>query len=156
MSKNLDFVKSYLDMAWSNPPSSLLEAAMKYLADDFKNMDSDGNVLMNKETYLGMSQLLFSAFKDFKWVLKDLMDGDDGVIMVGHFEGIHTGDLDLSAMGAGVIPASGRKIVWPESTVKWGIKNNKVVTQEAVGNSGGMDEFLAVLGAKAPNEKSKA
>jgi hypothetical protein len=55
-----------------------------------------------------MGQLLAASFEDFKWVLRDLREADDGVLMSGHFEGMHTGDLDLSAMGAGVITASGK------------------------------------------------
>lgn len=66
-----------------------------------------------------MGQMLFTAFKDFNWVRSDLRQEGDSVIMSGHFEGTHTGDLDLSAMGAGVIPASGKMIVWPETSVEY-------------------------------------
>ena len=150
MTSKLEVVSKYLDEAWSNPPASNVEASMATYSDDFANLDEDGNVLMDKEAYIGMGQLMFSAFNDFRWVLSDLREEDDGVIMTGHFEGTHTGDLDLSAMGLGVIPASGKKIVWSEAIVKWGVRGDKIVSLEPHGGAGGLGGFLAPLGVEPP------
>lgn len=103
MSSKVDVVRTFIDAAWSNPPSSVIEANQTYLADDFQSLDKDGGVVMNKEVYIGMAQMLLSAFTDFKWVRSDLRQDGDSVIMSSHFEGRHTGDVDLSAMGVGVI-----------------------------------------------------
>lgn len=151
MTRNLDVVRAYIDAAWSNPPSSVMEAEATYLADDFKSLDKDGNVLMDKEAYIGMAHLLFAAFKDFKWVRSDLRQEGDSVIMSGHFEGTHTGDLDLSAVGMGVIPASGEMIVWPKTSVEYKVEGDKIVTEEPYGDARGVEDFLAVLGVKAPS-----
>lgn len=151
MTRNLDVVRTYLGKAWANPPSSVMEANQTYLADDFQSLDEEGNVAMNKEAYIGMGQLMMAAFKDFKWVLGDLHQEGDDVIMSGHFEGMHTGDLDLSAMGAGVIPASGKQIVWPDATVMWKVDGDKIVSQEPYGGSSGIEGFLAPLGVTLPS-----
>jgi len=81
---------------------------MTYLSDDFQSLDKDGNVVENKEAQVGLTQLLVAAFEDFKSVYSDVREEGDSVIVSYHFEGMHTGDLDLSAMGLGIIPASGK------------------------------------------------
>lgn len=151
MTSKLEVVRNYLDAAWSNPPSSNVEASMATYSDDFANLDEDGKVLMDKEAYIGMGRLMFSAFDDFRWVLGDLREDDDGVIMSGHFEGTHTGDLDLSAMGIGVIPASGKKIVWPEATIKWRVRGDKIISLQPYGGASGLEGFLAPLGVNPPS-----
>jgi len=151
MTSKLEVVSKFLEEAWSNPPSSNVEASMATYSDDFAYLDENGNVLMDKQAYIGMGQLTFSAFNDFRWVLEDLREEDDGVIMTGHFEGTHTGDLDLSAMGFGVIPASGKEIVWSEAIVKWRVRGDKIVSLQPHGGSGGIEEFLAPLGVTPPS-----
>jgi predicted ester cyclase len=147
----MDLYKAFFEASWANPPSSLTEANMKYLSDDFQNFDVDGKVIGNKEAYIGMSQLLFAAFSDFKAVYSDLREEGDDVIASYHWEGTQTGDLDLSAMGLGVIPASGKRIVWPEATSVFAIKGVKIVSIKPYGDSGGMEEFLKPLGIAMPS-----
>ena len=151
MSSKSDVYKAYYETSFSNPPSSNLEAIETYFSEDFQSLDKDGNVVMNKEAYVGMVQLLYAAFKDFMYVRSDVREEGDSVIVSGHFEGTHTGDLDLSAMGVGVIPASGQKIVWPESSNYFNIEGDKIVSIKPYGDSGGMEAFLAAQGVKAPS-----
>ena len=107
---------------------------------------------MDRAAYIGMGQLLGSAFTDFKAVYSDVREEGDSVIATYHFEGTHTGDLDLTAMGLGVIPASGKKIVWPEDTSAFKIRGDKVVSIKPYGDSAGVESFLAALGVKLPSE----
>ncbi len=152
MTSPLEVVSAYLDAAWSDPPSSVLAALEEYLSDDFQNLDEDGNVVMNKEAYMGMARLLGAAFDDdFTFVVADLSEADDGALMSGHFEGTHTRDLDMSAMGLGVIPASGEKIVWDDATVKWTVEGDKIVRLEPYGGTAGLAGFLAPLGVELPS-----
>jgi predicted ester cyclase len=97
-----------------------------------------------------MSTLLFSAFTDFKWVLTGLREEGDSVIMSGHFEGKHTGDLDLSSMGMGVIPASGKMIGWPQASVEFKFEGDKVVSERPYGDTSGIEAFFEPLGVKLP------
>jgi hypothetical protein len=146
----IDIVKRYHDSAWADPQSGTLsEASREMLADDFQSLDEDGNVQMDKATYIAMSELMLGSFDDLTYVRTDLTEsGDDSALMTGHFEGTHTGDFDLSAMGLGVIPASGKKIVWPDATIKWIVKDDKIVGNENAGGSAGLEGFLAPLGVK--------
>lgn len=126
------------------PPGNIEESAA-YLSDDFQNVDGDGNVLMDKAGSIGMGQMLHGSLPDFRFVRTNLREEGDFVIMAGHFEGTFKADLDLSAMGAGVIPASGKKIVWSEVSVKITVEGDKIVREEPYGESGGMEAFLAPL-----------
>ena len=148
MTSKVDVIKAYYDSAWVNPPQSTIEAVTTYFSEDFQSLDKAGNVVMNREMLMGMTQLLLAAFKDFKAVYSDLHEEEDGVRMQFHFEGTQTGDLDLSAMGLGVVPGSGNKIVWPEATTKFIVKDDKIVAEREI--SGGMEWFLAPLGVKLP------
>ncbi len=152
MSSKVDVYKAFYEASWANPPSSIMEANMSYLSDDFQNLDQDGNVIMDKEAYIGMTQLLSAALKDFKAVYSDVREEGESVIVSYHFEGTHTGDLDLSAMGMGVVPASGKKIVWPEASSEFKIEGDKIVSIKPYGDSGGMESFLAPLGVTLPSE----
>jgi hypothetical protein len=152
MGTNLDLVDAWHASVYANPPATVKEANDKYLSDNFNALDAQGNVLMNKDAYTGMSQLLFTAFPDYKAVFSEKREEEDGsVVMSFHFEGTHTSDLDLSAMGLGVIPASGKKLVWPESTSRWYIVGDKIVKIQSI--RGGMEDFLAPLGVKIPAHK---
>lgn len=152
-SSAIDVVKGYQEALWGDPQSETrVETASEMIADDFQLLDEDGNVVMDKATLFAMGELMAGAFDDFEYVSTDFTDsGDDTVLMSGHFEGTHTRDLDLSAMGLGVIPASGKKIVWPDSTVKWTVKDDKIVRSEPAGGSTGMKGFLAPLGVEPPS-----
>jgi hypothetical protein len=150
MGSTLGVFKAFIEAAWANPPASVIEANTAYLSDDFQSLDKDGHVQMNKEGYLGMTQMLMSSFKGFKSVYGDLREEGDSVIVDYHFEGTHTRDLDLSAMGLGVIPASGKKIIWPDSTVVFKIADGKIASIKPYGDSGGFESFLAPLGVKLP------
>jgi predicted ester cyclase len=149
MTSKLDVIRAWHDALYANPPSSIVEANQKFLSDDFKNLDKDGTVLMDKQAYLGMAQLLSAAMKDIKWVIDDLREEGDGVVIRSHFEGTHTGDFDLSAMGLGVVPASGKKIVWPDSSARFTIEGDKVLSIKEI--DGGVELFLAPLGVKLPS-----
>ncbi|UCC52490.1 MAG: ester cyclase [Anaerolineaceae bacterium] len=152
MSNNLDLYHAFYEESWANPPSSIMEANEKYLSSDFQTLDMDGNVQMDRVAYLGMSQLLFSAFEDFKSVISDARQEGDNVILTSHFEGTHTGDLDLSALELGVIPASGKRIVWPEATTKWTFEGSQIASIQAMDDAGGVGPFLAALGVTPPSE----
>jgi hypothetical protein len=82
-------------------------------------------------------------------VFSDLREEGDSVIASFHFEGTFTSDFDLSAMGMGVVPVTGKKIVWPEASAKFNIKGDKTVSIQEI--TGGMEWFLAPLGVKLPS-----
>ena len=105
---------------------------------------------MNRESWQNIFQMLLASFKDWDYVNTNLRAEGDAVIMSGHFVGTFTDDLDLSAMGIGVIPASGKEIVWDEAANKVTVENGKIAKMEPYGHSGGFGPFLKALGVEPP------
>ena len=58
MTSNIDFVRDYLERAWKDVPTSLLEAMQETFADDFQSIDVNGSVTMDKEAYIGGGQMM--------------------------------------------------------------------------------------------------
>lgn len=142
MSK-LDVVKAWTD-------TNDLANIEKYLSDDFRNISPKGQPQMDKKSYLGFASLLYAALPDMKYFRADLYEEGDYVIMKGHFEGTFENDLDLSAMGFGVIPANGKRVIWPESGAKVEVEGGKITSLESIGQSGEQSAFLAPLGVEMP------
>ncbi len=113
MSGNVDYLRAYFNKVWASgsTPEAAMGWARTHLSDDFQFLDKDGNVTMDRAGYIGFGHLLFASFNDMKLLYSDLREEGEDVRISGHWEGTFTGDLDLSAMGMGVIPASGKKIV---------------------------------------------
>lgn len=138
-------MEKWHEESWANPPSSVVQAAEKFFSDDFKSLDKDGNVISGKAEFVASNKQLMEAFKDFKGVVHDISEVGDSVILTFHFEGTHTGDFDLSAMGLGVIPATGKKVVTPESKTRFMIEGDQIVSSQPI--SGGFESLLAGIGA---------
>jgi SnoaL-like domain len=149
MKSNVDIYRAYYEAAWADPPASLLEASERYFSDDFQTLAPDGSVQMDRAQFIGLSGLLFSAFEDFEGVVSDYHEEGETVVVSSHFEGTHTGDLDLSMMGLGVIPASGKKIIWPDTGTTWRFRGEKIASIQDI-EEGGIAQFLAPLGVTLP------
>ena len=145
MTSKLDVVKE-----WISQPN-IVEANETYFSDDFQSVDKDGNVVMDKQGYQAFVRTELAALPDMKWVPAEFGEEGDLVIMSGHFEGTFTNDLDLSAIGMGVIPASGKKIMWPQMSVSYQVKGDKIVKEIPYGDVSGFEDFLAPLGVKLPS-----
>lgn len=146
MSSKTDVVRMWEEESWRNPPSSFVNANEIYLSDNFQSLGKDGNVMGDKAGMNAMSQILYDSMTGFKGVVHDLQEEEDGsVTMTFHFEGTHTGDIDLSAMGLGVIPASGKSFVTPESKTRFIVKDGQIVSSQPI--SGGFEFVLAAIGA---------
>ena len=149
VTSKLDTAQAYVDLI--SVGGDFEKAITDYMSDDFENLDKDGDVALTKDQLLGMTRMLGPSFTGYGFVSADLREEDDYVIMTGHFEGTHTGDLDLSAMGLGVIPASGEKIVWPEASAKLTIEDSKIVRMEPHAGAAGLKAWLAALGIDTPS-----
>lgn len=149
MTGKVEVVRAWHTAGWANPPESTLEADKTYLSDEFKSLDRNGNVILDKNLLMGMTKLVLSAFKDFKSVFHEMREEGDGVLVRFHWEGTHTVDFDMSPMGLGVIPASGKKVVWPEASTMYFVEGDKIVGSKEI--TGGMEWFLAPLGVKLPS-----
>jgi hypothetical protein len=52
----------------------------------------------------------------------------------------------------GVIPASGKKIVWSEASVEYKVDGEKIVSERPYGGASGIQAMLAPLGVTLPSE----
>ena len=147
MTSKLDVVRPYTDFIGVGGD---VETAVTYFSDDFQNFDKHGNVALTKEGILAMGRMMNASFADYGFVLDNLRQEGDSIIMTGHFQGTFTSDLDLSAMGIGVVPASGKKIIWPEASAKLTVEGEKIVRMEPYAGAAGLQAFLAALGVEPP------
>ena len=131
-------------------PGSDIDAMANLLSDDFQNLDQDGKVALTKEGFLNFARMIRAAFTDHGFVTTELLEDGDYIIITGHNEGMHTADLDLSAMGVGILPASGKKIVWPEASAKLTISGDKIKRLQPYSGPAGLKAFLLALGIELP------
>jgi len=147
MNKKMEIAKAW---AAAVGPDGNIEAIANLLTDDFENLDQDGNVALNKEGFLNLARMMNAAFTQVGFVVSEMYEEGDHVILRGHNEGVHTGDLDLSPMGFGILPASGKKIVWPEASTKLTFAGDKVKRLEPYGGAAGLKAYLSGLGIELP------
>jgi hypothetical protein len=50
-------------------------------------------------------------------------------------------------MGAGIFPASGKKVVWPEASVKFEVSGDKINSMAEYGGEAGLEAFIAAIQA---------
>lgn len=147
MPEKIEIVKRYAEAA-----SEDMELAFNYLADDFHSVDKDGNVVLTKEGFSNLGRMMLASFPDYVWKTTDIREEGDYVILSGHNEGTHTSDLDLTAMGVGIVNATGKKIVWPESVMKVSVEGGTIIQMEPYGGAAGLQGFLGALGVELPSE----
>ena len=133
-------------------PGGDIDAAANLLSDGFQNLDQDGNVALTKDGFLNLGRMMHAAFTGYGFVVTGLSEEGDYVIITGHNEGMHTADLDLSAMGLGILPASGKKIVWPEASAKLTIAGDKIKRLQPYAGPAGLKAFLSALGIELPSD----
>ncbi len=131
-------------------PDGDFDTIANLLSDDFENLDQDGSVALTKEGFLNLWQMMNAGFTHAGFVVSEMYEEGDYVILRGHNEGVHTDDLDLSAMGFGILPASGKKIVWPEASTKLTIVGDKVKRLEPHAGAAGLKAYLSALGIELP------
>lgn len=99
--------------------------ARQWLADNFTFHDpSAPQGPMNVDQWLGVSDSLHQAFPDLSYNFEVEREEGNQVWVSARFEGTHQNDWDLTPMGMGVVPATGRKISTGKSTTR-GVVNNE-------------------------------
>lgn len=140
MTSKLDVVRT-----WTEVPPGDAQRTVAFLSEDFESIAADGTVQSRAE-YAGMLNMMYASLPDMHGVVSELHEEEGAVLMTYHFEGTFENDLDLSALGMGVIPASGEKLLWPEDTVKVTVEGDKISRIEpGTGVIGSMADFLAPL-----------
>jgi len=120
-----------------------------YLSDDFRWTDELGSPPMDKDSFGAMGSLMGSAFPDMSMDIDGIQEEGDGLVVTSHFSGTFTNDLDLSAMGMGVIPATGKMVVFPSQRDAVSFDGDKIseIHNKETGPDAGMAGVFKKLGA---------
>jgi len=127
------------------------EKAKSYLSSDFKFSGPVPEPISAAE-WMGMSANLKAAFPDLDYQFKiESVDGDTAHISA-ELKGTHKGDLDLTAMNMGVIPATGKTF---KATLEHGVaslRDGKITAWAMERTEGaGLMAILGQLGVKIPS-----
>ena len=101
------------------------EIVKSMLADDFQ---CNGFITktIDKETWLGMSASLRTAFPDLDYHFKVIGAQGDIVRTTMQLSGTHSGSFDLTNMNMGVIPATDKTFVAKRDKTRVTVKENKI------------------------------
>jgi hypothetical protein len=126
------------------------ETAKSLLSADFQFSGPVPKPLSG-EAWMGMSQSMKKAFPnlDYSFKLKG-MDGDTADFSA-QLKGTHSGELDLTGIGLGVMPATKKYFASAEAQGKITVKGDKVTSWAMQSTPGaGLMEILGQLGIKPP------
>jgi predicted ester cyclase len=127
------------------------EKAKSYLSSDFKFSGPVPDPISGEE-WMGMSANLKAAFPDLDYQFKiESVDGDTANISA-ELKGTHKGDLDLTAMNMGVIPATGKSFKAAHEHGKATFRDGKITAWAMERTEGaGLMAILGQLGVKVPS-----
>ena len=126
------------------------ETTASYLADDFVFSGATPEPIGAQE-WLGMSMALKAGFPDLAYNFS--IESIDGNVVTSSAQltGTHNGDLDLSAMGMGVIPATGIAVTNPRESNEAVVEGDKLKSLHVHSSpDGGVMGLLAQIGAEPP------
>lgn len=127
-----------------------LDAAAAHLSEDFQFSGPVPNPINGKQ-WFALLEKLNTAFPDINYNSRILGVEGDVVKATNKITGTHTVDLDLSAWGMGVFPATGKSVSLPEEQSDTTVKDNKVTSVHVyAGENGGLMGILKQLGVQPP------
>ncbi|MFN2185311.1 MAG: ester cyclase [Anaerolineae bacterium] len=120
-----------------------------YYTDDFLLTNATGDPPGDKSALLAMGDMMAAALPDISTVIEDVREEGDSVILTSHWEGTFANDFDLSPLGMDIIPATGKTVVFPTSTIQIDFDGDKIcaIYDPGTGPDAGMGGFLKALGA---------
>jgi predicted ester cyclase len=128
------------------------QIAKSLLSDDFM-FSGPVPEPINGEAWLGMSASMKAAFPDLDYHFK--VEGVDGNVVKTstQLSGTHSGDFDLTAMGMGIIPATGKSFSMPSDSGDGEVRDGKVVAYRIQPTEGaGLIAILTQLGIPIPTK----
>ena len=121
------------------------EAAAKYLADSYET-ETPPTPPLSKEQWIGSQKMFLAGFPNLHETFE--VQSVDGNLVRGinRVAGTHSGDLDLSGMGIGIVPTTGKRAKAVVS-VTHVVDDGKIISTkgEPVDNMG-LENVLAQLG----------
>ena len=124
--------------------------AQSTLADDFQ-FSGPVPEPISGPAWMGMSKSLKAAFPDLNYQFKIEKVNGNRVHISAQLKGTHRGDLDLTAMGMGVIPATSKSFAATHEHGEATVQDGKVKTWAMTPTEGaGLMAILGQLGVKVP------
>ena len=125
--------------------------AKSLLSNDFK-FSGPVPEPISADAWMGMSASLKAAFPDLDYQFNIEGVNGDTVNISADLRGTHKGDLDLTAMDMGVIPATGKSFKAAHEHGKVIVRDGKVAAWAMERTEGaGLMAILAQLGVKVPS-----
>ncbi len=128
--------------------------------DDVSGYLSDGFTFsgpvpepVDAQMWLGLNKALRAGIPDLDFHLHTMGAEGDVVKIGAQVTGTHTADLDLTPMGFGVIPASGKSVDLPHEAGRITVEGDKIVSfdVDAV-EGGGLMGILKQIGFQPPSD----
>lgn len=125
--------------------------ARSLLSQDFQ-FSGPAHGAIGGEAWIGMSETLKKAFPDLQYNFRlQGMEGDTANI-TAQTKGTHSGDLDLTSLDMGMIPASNKSFATSEEHGTVTVKGDKVTSWVLQPTAGaGLLAVLSQLGVKPPS-----
>ena len=120
------------------------------LADDYEFSGPIPDPV-GRDQFLGLMELMWEAFPDMRINTRLVNIKGNVVHFTNQLAGTHTGDLDLSAMGMGVIPATGRSFSMAREDGESVIADGYIISTHVQPTEGaGLMAILHQLGVEVP------
>jgi hypothetical protein len=102
---------------------------------------------LDAEAWFGIAQLMAEAFPDLNYHFRVTDEHGDHLHVATQLTGTHTGDFDLSPMGMGVIPATGKSFSLPGEVGSVALDGGRVaVIEMEIPDGGGLMGILHQIG----------
>ncbi len=122
-----------------------------FLADDFQFSGPVPEPVGAAE-WIGLNRMLQAGMPDMSINLRIVSVEGELVRSTDHLTGTHTADLDLTPLGLGVIPATGRRVSLPQELGVARVRDGKIVSIHLdTSAEGSIAELLAQLGVEMPH-----
>jgi hypothetical protein len=106
---------------------------------------------VGRDQFLGLMELMWKAFPDIQFNSQLVNIKGNVIRFTNQLAGTHTGDLDLSAMGMGVIPATGRSFSMAREDGESVIADGYIISTHVQPTEGaGLMAILHQLGVEVP------
>jgi len=126
------------------------EKAKTLLTDDF-TFSGPIPKPADRAEWLGVSASLKAAFPDLDYQFKIESVNGNVVNITAQLKGTHKGNLDLAAMGMGVVPATNKSFVAAQEHGKVTVQGDKIKSLANEPTEGaGLMAILGQLGVKVP------
>jgi hypothetical protein len=141
-----DTVQALMDAVQSGD----FKAAGALLTEDFQ-FSGPVPEPINGEQWMGISKSMKTAFPDLNYRFKIVGVVGDVVGSSHQLSGTHSGDLDLTTLGMGVIPSTGKSFSLAKESAKWMVCDGMVISFRAEPTEGaGLSAILKAIGVPVP------